>query len=423
MPWKETCKMEERLEFVQEVKGGDHCFAECCRRFGISRPVGYKWMRRHEQQGLEGLGDRSRAPHHRPHALDEETEQAIVDFREDHPDWGPRKLRVKLKESEPGRYWPAASTIGELLRRRGLSVSRTRRRKGTPSSQPFGSCTQANDVWCVDFKGWFRVQDGRRCDPLTLSDADTRYLLRCQAVGQPDGKHVRAVLEAAFREYGLPQAIRSDNGSPFASTGLGGLSRLSIWWMRLDIELQRIRPGKPQENGRHERMHRTLKQCTASPPAATLRAQQRAFDAFRREYNHERPHEALGQIPPGRVYECSPRPYCSRLPEVVYPAFMQQREVHEHGQIRFKGTRYFLGQALFGQRVGLARIDPRYWFVCFMNLALGVLDLSRGKFLDERQALRRVKGYAEAKAECTSTETLSPRGESVKRKEPQHPCV
>lgn len=421
MPWKETCKMEERLEFVQEVKGGNHCFAESCRRFGISRPVGYKWMRRHEQQGLEGLGDRSRAPHHRPHALDEETEQAIVDFREDHPDWGPRKLRVKLKESEPGRRWPAASTIGELLRRRGLSVSRTRRRKGTPSSQPFASCTQANEVWCIDFKGWFRVQDGRRCDPLTLSDAETRYLLRCQAVGRPNGKHVRAVLEAAFREYGVPLAMRSDNGSPFASTGLAGLSRLSIWWMRLGIELQRIRRGKPQENGRHERMHRTLKQCTASPPATTLRAQQRSFDTFRHEYNHERPHEALGQIPPGRVYECSARRYCSRLPEVVYPEFMQQREVHKHGQIRFRGSRYFLGQALFGERVGLARIDSRYWFVSFMNLALGALDLSQGKFLDECQAKRRVEGYAEAKTECTSTDAPSPRGEGVNSQEPQHP--
>jgi len=413
--------MEERLQFVQEVKTGDHCFAESCRRFGISRPVGYKWMSRYEQEGLEGLGERSRAPHHRPHALDEQTEEAIVDLREEHPDWGPRKLRVRLKESQPRRCWPAASTIGELLRRRGLSVSRTRRRKATPSSQPFGSCTQANEVWCVDFKGWFRTQDGRRCDPLTLSDADTRYLLRCQAVGRPDGKHVRAVLEAAFREYGMPQAIRSDNGSPFASTGLGGLSRLSVWWMRLEIELQRIRPGKPQENGRHERMHRTLKQCTASPPAASLRAQQRAFDAFRREYNHERPHEALGQIPPGRVYKPSARVYCSRLPEVVYPVFMQQREVHEHGQIRFQGARYFLGQALFGQPVGLARIDSRYWLVCFMNLALGTLDLSRGQFLDERQSIRRVGGYGEAKIECASTVTPSPRGEGVTPQEPQHP--
>ncbi len=420
MPWKETCKMEERLQFVQEVKAGNHCFAESCRRFGISRSVGYKWMRRYGQQGLEGLGDRSRAPHHRPHALDEETEQAIVDFREKHPHWGPRKLRVKLKESQPARCWPAASTIGELLRRRGLSVSRTRRRKSTPSTQPFGSCTQANEVWCIDFKGWFRVQDGRRCDPLTLSDAETRYLLRCQTVEQPNGKHVRGVLEAAFREYGIPLAIRSDNGSPFASTGLAGLSQLSVWWMRLGIGLQRIKPGKPQENGRHERMHRTLKQCTASPPAATLRAQQRAFDVFRQEYNHERPHEALGQIPPGRVYECSPRPYCSRLSEVVYPEFMQQREVQQHGQIRFQGSKYFLGQVLFQQRVGLAQIDSRYWFVCFMNLALGALDVSKGKFLDERQALRRVKGYAEAKGECTSTAIPSPSGEGAKPEESQH---
>jgi len=403
--------MEERFAFVREVQEGDYSLAESCRRFGISRTVGYKWLGRYAHDGPLGLADRSRAPRHCPHALDEETEEAIVDLREAHPLWGPRKLLTNLRASEPGRRWPAASTIGELLRRRGLSVPRTRQRKGTPSSTPFGACTKANDVWCIDFKGWFHTQDGRRCDPLTLSDAETRYLLRCQSVGRPDSHHVRAVLEAAFREYGLPLAMRSDNGSPFASTGLGGLTRLSVWWMRLGIALQRIRPGHPQQNGRHERMHRTLKACAASPPARTLRLQQRAFDAFRREYNHERPHEALGQIPPGRLYTPSPRAYPSRLPAVVYPAFMVQRGVHEHGQIRFNGTRYFLGQALFGQRVGLARIDQRYWLVCFMDVALGALDLARGVFLDERQALRRVADYAEAKDECTSTEGPSPRGE------------
>jgi transposase InsO family protein len=410
MPWKEICKMEERLDFAREVKAGTYSFAESCRRFGISRSVGYKWMARYEDEGLLGLADRSRAPLNCPHAVDEDTEEAIVALREDYPQWGPRKLRCKLKEKNPAHPWPAASTIGELLRRRGLSVSRSRRRKATPSSAPFEACTGANEVWCVDFKGWFRTQDDRRCDPLTLS----------HHVARPDGPHARAILEAAFREYGLPEAMRSDNGSPFASTGIAGLSRLSVWWMRLGIQLQRIRPGHPEENGRHERMHRTLKACTATPPAPNLRLQQRAFDTFRHEYNEERPHEALGQIPPGRLYTASTRGYPSRLPEVVYPSFMVVRGVQEHGQIRFNGARHFLGQALYGQRVGLARIDHRYWLVCFMDVALGALDLERYTLLTERQALHRVKGYAEAKTECTET-AFSPHEEHKKDQETQSP--
>ena len=421
MAWKETCKMEERFRFVEEVNSGDYSFAESCRRFGISRPVGYKWLARYADEGLSGLADRPRAPHHCPHALDEGTEEAILTLRAAHPHWGPRKLVVKLRESEPAHRWPAASTIGELLRRQGLIVPRRRRRQATPSRAPFDACTGANAVWCVDFKGWFRTQNGRRCDPLTLSDAHTRYLLRCQTVARPDGPHVRAVLEAAFREYGLPVAIRSDNGSPFASTGVGGLTQLSVWWMRLGIALQRIKPGNPQENGRHERMHRTLKQCTARPPARTLRLQQRAFDAFRHEYNHERPHEALGQTPPARVYEPSPRAYPARLPEVAYPDFMVQRSVHEHGQIRFNGTRYFVGHALSEQRVGLVRIDPRYWLVCFMDVALGALDVAKRLFLDPRQATRRVSGYEDATSECTSTVPLPPGGGGRKTGRPQDP--
>lgn len=410
MPWEETCKMDKRLEFVKEVASGEYDFAESCRRFHISRPTGYKWVRRYEYEGRGGLEDRSRAPKHCPHAVDEDTKRIIVELREQYPLWGPNKLLARLKEAFPKRSWPAASTVGELLRREGLNAPRKRRRHAAPTAAPFGGCTGANEVWCVDFKGWFRTQDGVRCDPLTLSDAHTRYLLRCQAVEGIDAAHIRPVLEAAFREYGLPRAIRSDNGSPFASTGIGGLSRLSIWWMRLGIRLERIRPGRPQENGRHERMHRTLKQHTASPPARTRRLQQRAFDAFRHEYNHERPHEALGQTPPSRHYVPSPRAYPSRLPEVVYPDFMVVRNVHEHGQIRFNNSRYFLGEALFGQHVGLARIDVRYWLVRFMELALGALDLRRGTFLHDRQARRRVEGYDEAKNECASTVPPPPGG-------------
>ena len=222
---------------------------------------------------------------------------------------GPKKLRVKLSELHPELAVPAASTIGDWLRREGLVGRLRQRRRCPPYTRPFAAVTAANDVWCTDFKGWFRTGDGRRCDPFTLSDAHSRYLLRCQAVAHPDDEHVRPIFEAAFGEHGLPLAIRSDNGPPFASPGAGGLSPLAVWWLKLGIRPERIVAGKPQQNGRHERVHRTLKQETATPPADGVPAQQQRFDAFRALYNHERPHEALGQQTPASAYRSSPRPY------------------------------------------------------------------------------------------------------------------
>ena len=310
MPWKETRALDERTRFVMAVEAGDEPMAAVCRRFGISRQNGYKWLERWEAEGVAGLTDRSRAPLNHPQAVAEALFEAALAVRRAHPTWGPVKVRAVLGRQKPeglaGRSWPAASTIGALFDREGLTVQRKLRRRMPPGG-PLFPADAPNDVWTMDFKGWFRTGDGTRVDPLTLSDACSRYLLRCQAVARPDTEHVWPILDAAFREYGLPLRLRSDNGPPFATVGAGGLSRLAVNVIKAGVAPERIRPGKPQENGRHERMHLTLRRETADPPAATLRAQAARFRAFCRVYNEERPHAALDNATPAERYALSLR--------------------------------------------------------------------------------------------------------------------
>ncbi len=355
--------MEERTRFVLEHADELYTMTELCQIYGISRETGYYWVRRYRQHGLEGLRDLSRAPQRHPNQTAEATEQAVLALRRAHMSWGPRKLKRVLEREHGGERWPSPSTIGALLAREGLVVGRKRRRRTPPYTQPFASADAPNRVWCADFKGWFRTGDGMRIDPLTLSDAHSRYLLRCQAVEKTDRERVQTLFEAAFREYGLPEAIRSDNGAPFASRAMAGLSRLSVWWMKLGIVPERIAAGHPEQNGRHERMHRTLKQETASPPAANRRAQQRAFDRFRREYNEQRPHESLGLETPSALYRPSSRPYPARLPEPEYPSVMRVRRVHECGQFHWKYHDVFLSKVLWGERIGLLPIDDRFFTI------------------------------------------------------------
>jgi transposase InsO family protein len=307
-----------------------------------------------------------------PNQTPAETEAALLALRQAHMRWGPRKLREVLRRSQA--RVPAASTIGALLQRAGLVGERRRRRRTPPYSQPLAAAEGPNQVWCADFKGHFRTRDGERIDPFTMSDAHSRYLLRCQAVPKTDTSSVRAICEAAFREYGLPQAIRTDNGAPFASRAVAGLSRLAVYWMKLNIVPERIAPGHPEQNGRHERMHRTLKQETAQPAAANRRAQQRAFDEFRREYNQQRPHEALGLRTPAEMYDASPRPYPSRIAQPEYEPGVAVRGVCDGGKFRWQGRFVFLSHALAGERVALRPVADDGWCIYFAAFPLAYFD-------------------------------------------------
>jgi len=377
MPWKETCAMHERMRFVVAALEEGAVMTEVCERFEISRQTGYKWLERFDQQGIDGLKDRSRAPVRHGRRRPELVKEAILGLRERWPQWGPRKLKVKLAEVMPGIDLPAASTIGDWLRQEGLTRTRRRRRSTAPYSRPFAAVLAANDVWCTDFKGWFRTADGGRCDPLTITDAFSRALLCCQAMERPDYQHVRPAFEAAFCEFGLPGAIRNDNGPPFASTAAGGLSPLSVWWIKLGIRPERIEPGKPQQNGRHERLHRTLKDATARPPAATLPAQQAEFDRFRREFNEERPHEALGQKPPASLYRPAARSYPCPLREPAYDHTHAVRRVRSNGEIKWGGNLIFVSQVLVGEPIGIAETESGEWLVRYADIELGYLDLKR----------------------------------------------
>lgn len=370
--------MNERTKMIAEYLEEGYSVSELARRRGISRKTAWKWIRRYERLGARGLEDQSRAPARQARAISEKAERAILEFKARWPLWGAPKIRVKLLEAGAA---PSESTISNVLRRHGLSRKlRRTRRQATPSAPPLEHCQEANALWCADFKGWFYTGDGRRCEPLTISDAHSRYLLCCQAVATSIAMtSVQPLFVATFREYGLPRAIRTDNGPPFASSGLAGLTELSVWWLRLGIDLERIQPGHPQQNGRHERMHRTLKEAVARPPRATHRLQQKAFEGFRQHYNCERPHEALGQKPPADFYEPSPREYPDRLDDLEYPDQWEKRAISPGGQMRWKGAQLHLSHALHHQTVGLEPIGDGQWHIHFAGLKLGHLDERRGR--------------------------------------------
>lgn len=374
MPWEKTCAVDERMRFVSAASEDGAVMSEVCERFGVSRQTGYKWLERYHSKGVDGLKELSRAPLQHGLARPEVLVRKIMGLRERWPHWGARKLRAKLATLEPETELPAASTIGDWLRSEGLTRPQGRRRRSPPYMQPFAAVTASNDAWAVDFKGWFRTGDAMRCDPLTVTDAFSRALLRCEVVERPDHDHVRPVFEAAFCEFGLPKAIRSDNGPPFASVGAGGLSRLSVWWIKLGITPERIDPGKPQQNGRHERMHGTLKKETAKPPAATLSQQQERFDRFRREYNEERPHEALGQRTPASFYQASTRSYPCALHEPIYDGAQAVRRVRSNGEIKWGGELIFVSEVLIGEPLGISENDNGDWLVRFADVELGVID-------------------------------------------------
>jgi putative transposase len=377
MAWKEDGVQKERERFVEDYRSEEWTMAELCRFYGLSRKTGYKWVGRYEAQGWEGLKELSRAPHRHPNEVSSEVQQAVLEVRAQHAFWGAAKIRAELARKRAEEKIPAASTIGEILKRNGASRPAKRRRRSRNEGTAPAGAEGPNAVWCADFKGWFRTADGRRIDPFTVSDHYSRYLFRCQAVEAADYVHTKAVLEAAFREYGLPERLRTDNGAPFGSNGESGLTKLAVWWIKLGIVPEHIQPGCPQQNGRHERMHRTLKQETASPPAQNRKQQQQRFDRFRREYNEERPHQALGQKPPTQCYRTSERAYPERIREVQYTSDREVRRVSPAGQIRWEGEYVFIGHALEGEPVGLEQVDERHWRVWFSFYELGTLEQGR----------------------------------------------
>jgi putative transposase len=375
MPWKETGPMFERHRFISDYLSKCFSMSELARRYGVSRKTLYKWLARFRKSGAEGLSDHSRRPMNSPSRTSAAVENAIVAYRRRKPDRGPKKIVARLAERKPEVDWPAPSTAGDILRRRGLVASGSHRRSGLhPLPSAPERATESGDLDTTDFKGQFRMGNGQYCYPLTIVESFSRYILACDALPSTEYEPVRKVFERVFRTYGLPRRIRSDNGSPFASTGLGRLSRLALWWIRLGITVERIMPGRPDQNGAHERMHRELKRETTRPAAMDLRAQQLLFNRFIDDYNNERPHEALGQKRPATQFVSSPRPYPSKLPPLVYPAHYETRKADHKGMISWRCRKLFLSSALAGEPLGLTEIDDGIWSIFYAHALIGRFD-------------------------------------------------
>jgi transposase InsO family protein len=375
MPWAQADPMSERLRFVIAARKHKATFTSLCAAFGVASKTGYKWLHQFEAAGPDGLQDRSRRPKSNSRAIAPEVVERLIQLREELPTWGPKKLVVEL-ETEGGWDVPAASTVGELLKRRGLvNPRKLRMRNKRPRTEPLRHADKPNAVWSMDFKGWFRLGDGTRCDPLTVTDAFSRYLLCCKGGTLGGGgvsREVWAALVRAFREHGLPDAMRVDNGQPWAAPkGELGITKLAVRILKLDIVLERIAPGKPQENGRHERFHLTLQQETARPPEKNMRAQQQRFDAFGRVYNERRPHEALEQRTPASVYVPSPRRFPARIEEPEYPSWYEVVTQNQSGVVSFRGHRYYISGATRGERVGFVEVEEGCFEVHFCKLLLG----------------------------------------------------
>jgi len=377
MPWLQTNPMDERTRFIVALSGGPYSMSELCTRYGISRQTGYKWLRRYEADSFAGLADRSHAPHHCPHRISDEVAGALIELRRKHPRWGPVTLLEVLARNRPGLELPAPSTAGDLLARHSLVQPRRRRRKGAGGASVLRA-SEPNDVWSADYKGQFRTLDGKYVYTLTVQDVRTRFLLGCQALLSTRAEEAKGCFERLFHEYGLPESIHTDNGVPFASPTPLRLSRLNVWWISLGITPTRSRPGCPQDNPRHERMHGELTPARF-PPGADQGAQQAKFDAIREEYDYVRPHHALGLLTPGELYVASPRPMPARIPKPEYAAHCEVRRVRRVGSIRFRGREIFLSEVLAHKPVALEEIDDGVWSVFFYHVLIARYDERSGR--------------------------------------------
>jgi putative transposase len=373
MPWKEELPRDQKTQFVSEYLRDSLSFTELCLRYHISRKTGYKWTARYKVEGPAGLVDRSRRPHSSPGQTPDSLRLAIIDARRRHPTWGAKKLLKLLERKEPQKPWPSRWTVCEILRRQGLVRQQTRRRKVGHPGKPTSIVTAPNELWCVDFKGQFKTRDGRYCYPLTVTDRYSRYLIGCQGLLSTETRGAKEVFKHLFKKYGLPARIRSDNGTPFASTALGRLSELSVWWIRLGIRRELIQPGKPQQNGEHERMHGRLKAETTRPPAANLCEQQRLFNRFKREYNEVRPHEGIELQTPASMYEASRLVLPKEPPPLVYPAHFETRLVSKNSGIRWNSQWVAVSHTCAGLQVGLEEVAHGQWDVYLGPVKLGRL--------------------------------------------------
>lgn len=369
--------MDLRSEFIERLARGER-ITDLCREYGISRKTGDKFKKRFERLGADGLKDQSRAPKVIPHKTPPEVEEVIIAERKQHPTWGPKKLKVVL-ELRLGHAFPSAAAIGAILARNGLTQPRKKRQRFSPAPTTLREATAPNDIWCIDYKGQFRLGDASYCYPLTITDQFSRYILGCEGMSAISDEAARETCEEVFRAHGLPTVMRSDNGVPFASTGLAGLTKLSVFWMRLGVTLERIRPAHPEENGQHERMHRTLKFETARPARQNLLQQQERFDEFVAEFNNERPHEALGMKRPADVYVSSIRPFPAKPVEFAYSTHDDVVRVNAAGQIYVAGIgQVALSNALAGEHVGLREERDGRWLISFRELDLGHVGPRRG---------------------------------------------
>jgi putative transposase len=374
MSWNETCAMKERIKFILAYEANILPFSDLCIEFQISRKTGYKWVNRFNSEGFKGLDNQSRAPLHHPNQISEEIESLILGAKRKHPHWGPKKLINWLGQEHSHMEWPATSTAGDLLKRHGLVKSRKRRIRTPPYTKPFKLCEGPNDVWSIDYKGNFILGNGQGCYPLTLTDNYSRYLLACDAFPAISGLDVKKSLIRIFREYGLPKAIKSDNGSPFSTRGLAGLSQLAVWWIKLGIVPERIKPGCPQENGRHERMHRTMKQEVATPPKENMLLQQTALDDFQSEFNQQRPHEGIDNKRPAWLYTESPRVYPEVIRQMEYDLDVTTRKIRTNGTMKWAGKEIFVSETLTGERIGLIQVNDTEWEIQFSQLKIGIFN-------------------------------------------------
>lgn len=374
MPWSETTPMNQKVQFMSDYLRQHLAMSELCQLYGISRKTAYKWVDRYLRMGPAGLEDRSRRPHHAHNATSSDIVEAILESRRKHPSWGGKKLLALVRRHHPTWELPAKSTACEILKRNGMVLKQRRRRIIGHPGRPTAAMHAPNDLWCADFKGQFKTGDGAYCYPLTVTDARSRYLLGLQALPSTCVAGAKPVFTRLFKEFGLPKRIRTDNGVPFATTTLARLSSLSAWWVRLGILPDLIEPGRPDQNGRHERMHKTLKAETTRPPAGSNAAQQRKFNPWRDEFNSVRPHEALDQETPASCYQPSPRPMPNKIPQLEYPDRFEVRYVSGNGGIRWNHKWVNVSTVCIGDYVGFEEIDNGIWNVYYGMLKLGRFD-------------------------------------------------